>query len=1427
MDPITVQTLIEQQQKQFFEMMQKFTSTLSPPPPKIEPTFDSLTQAITEFNYDPENDSTFDAWFKRFEDVFKVDGDKLDDAAKVRLLLRKLSTSAHEKYTNFILPKQPRDFSFNETVMTLKDMFSRQTSLFNTRYQCLKLSKCDSHDYVTYAGIVNRECDRFELGTLTDDQFKCLIFVCGLQSPRDSDIRLRLLNKIETEKDVTIKSLSDECKRLINLKHDSQMLEHASPVVAETSTKAISSSRPQRKTRKSKPTKHQPENHSIPRTPCWFCGAMHYVRNCPYRQHHCTDCGQSGHKEGYCSARKQDRNRPRSRPQQPHAKESRRSNGVHAVFKPNLSVYRRFAFISVNGQHLKFRVDTGSDITVLSQRTWERLGSPSLTSTSLEATDVSGNTMSFLGQLDCDFRFQGYSAQATCYVSNRSSIDLLGVELIQKLGMYDKPMDSCSGLTCDWLGSQSVGLTSDVANAVSDFAADIANHYPAIFQPSLGHCFRAKATLKLRPDARPVFRPKRPVPYATLPALEKELDRLEENGIISKVNYSAWAAPIVVVKKANGSLRICADFSTGLNEALELHQYPLPLPEDIFATLNGGKVFSRIDLTDAYLQVEVDDTSKELLVINTHRGLYRYNRLPFGVKSAPGIFQQIMDTMLSGLQGAVAYLDDVIVMGRTEEEHRRNLDAVFRRIEDYGFHIKAEKCSFFRQSIKYLGFIIDKDGRRPDPAKVEAIQRMPAPTDIASLRSFLGLINYYGAFIKEMREIRAPLDALLKKDAKFFWSSQCQSAFDRAKSVLSSDLLLTHFDPSLDIIVAADASNQGIGAVILHRFPDGAQKAIVHSSRSLTAAEKNYSQIEKEALALVFAVRKFHRMIHGRKFTLLTDHQPLVAVFGSKKGIPVYTANRLQRWATMLLGYNFVIEYRSTTKFGCADALSRLISGHVLPEEDVVIASVDADVRRDLLDSVRHLPVTAEMIRDATKKDSLLQTVVRNMHNGWPETTPHNTLRQFLNRRGSLSMLDGCILLADRVVVPASLQQRVLRQLHSAHPGIVRMKALARSLVYWPGLDKEIEQLVRHCDQCAAVAKSPVKTTLATWPMPTKPWSRVHIDYAGPFEGQYFLVVVDAFSKWPEIFMTDRITATVTLNLLRQLFSRFGMPEILVSDNGTQFSSAQFKQFCQRNGIEHIFSPAYHPQSNGQAERFVDTFKRSILKLKGEGPTAEILQTFLLNYRSSPNPTLENSVSPAELFLGRKLRTSLNLLIPSADITSHAKDVAMEAQFNRHHGARRRSFEPGDTVYVRDNRGSHPSWVSGKVLRRRGRVVYEVQVGANVWTRHINQLRARFNLLGHEHAGQALQTILETFDMDAPRRAGYAEPPAPQAFDEDDQSGNGTQEDLHYDISDRNVDVDGSDGVIAQPRRSQRSRQPTRQFSPDPRSSSYSRPPSR
>ncbi|XP_018402050.1 PREDICTED: uncharacterized protein K02A2.6-like [Cyphomyrmex costatus] len=973
---------------------------------------------------------------------------------------------------------------------------------------------------------------------------------------------------------LTIDDLTRECQRLINLKHDTSVIQNQKST--ESNAVAIVKTDKQRKPQVTNSNKSRnlqgkkqiknslPNKDSTPSTPCWFCGQLHYSKFCTFKNHKCQKCNTVGHKDGYCASTQ----RVKTKTNNETANQNVKTIKVNQV---NSNLTRKFVNISINNQPIKLQLDTGSDITIISEKIWSLLGKPTGCSTSHVARDASGNQINFNQEIYCEVTLNGVIKQLRCFVTANSDLNIMGLDWIAAFDLWQCSLNSF----CSKIHSQADSTHFDISF--------IKENFKEVFSSQLGRCTKTKVKLNLKNNSKPIFRPKRPVAYAILPLVDAELTRLEQNGIISPIKYSDWATPIVVVRKKNGKIRICPDFSTGLNESLEPNRYPLPLPDEIFSQLSNCKYFSQLDLSDAFLQIEIEEQSRHLLTINTHRGLYVYNRLPFGVTIAPGEFQSIMDSMISGLENVFAYIDDIVVGGATVQEHNQNLTYLLERIKDYGLHLQIEKCCFFTTQINYLGYVIDGQGLHPDPTKVEAIKNMPEPHNLTTLRSFLGVINYYARFISNMHILRRPLDNLLKKDSKWNWSPKCQESFNQFKRILSSKLLLTHYNPQNEIIVAADASNEGLGACILHRFPDHSIKVISHASRSLTEAERKYSQIEKEALAIIFAVTKFHRMIFGRQFILQTDHKPLLQIFGNKKGIPSHTANRLQRWALQLLSYDFKIEYIKTTEFGHADVLSRLISHQQRPEEDFVIASVkmETDLFSVLNESLQSFPITFQQIKEATKEDDIIQKVINFTSNSWPQNVDDSDLQPFFRRRNSLTVIQECLLFNDRVVIPQQFHQQILKQLHKGHPGMERMKIIARSYVYWPRIDQQIEEFVRNCRNCALAAKSPIKVPLSSWSLPEKPWQRVHIDFAGPLNGEYYFVLVDAFSKWPEIVPTQTITAQRTIDILQEIFARFGVPESLVSDNGTQFTSEKFQNFCLLQGINHLHTPPFHPSSNG------------------------------------------------------------------------------------------------------------------------------------------------------------------------------------------------------------------------------------------------------
>ena len=761
--------------------------------------------------------------------------------------------------------------------------------------------------------------------------------------------------------------------------------------------------------------------------------------------------------------------------------------------------------------------------------------------------------------------------------------------------------------------------------------------------------------------------------------------------------------------KEDGSVRICGDYKLTVNLAAETETYPLPRIEEIFASLSGGKSFTKLDLAHAYNQVELDEEAKKLTVINTPKGLYQYNRLPFGVASAPAIFQRTMENILQGIPRVSVYIDDILVTGATDEEHLQNLEEVLSRLQAAGARLKQKKCSFMLPSVEYLGHRISEAGLQPTNKKVHAIQAAPPPTNQSQLKSFLGLINYYCKFLPNLSHTLSPLYRLLQTRATWEWGEEQQAAFDAAKAQLTADRILAHYDQSKPIILACDASPYGLGAVLSH-LVDGEERPVAYASRSLAPAEKGYSQLEKEALAIIFGVKKFHQYLYGRPFSILSDHKPLEGLLNETKAIPAMSSARIQRWALTLAAYDYHIKFKSGRAHANADLLSRL----PLPAHPARIPDPGETVL--LMETLNSSLVTAVQIKAWTSKDPVMSKVKETILNGQqlPET---DNFKPYCSRYSELSVHDGCILWGSRVVVLPNGRPGMIEQLHMSHPGICRMKGLARSYVWWPHMDKELENKVRVCDTCQQNRPSDRPVPVHPWEFPTKPWSRLHIDYAGPVHGKMYLVIIDAYSKWLEVKTVATATSSATIQHLRGIFATHGLPEVLVSDNGSCFTSSEFKQFTTRNGIQHICTAPYHPASNGQAERAVRIVKDALKSCSIDSVETH-LSRFLFHYHLTPQST--TGLPPAELLLGRRPRSQFDLAKPDL----HQRVVAKQtSHLASDHKESRLSVQC--PVFIR-NFGCGKRWLPGTIVEVSGpkSFVIEVEDGCRM-RRHVNHIRSR------------------------------------------------------------------------------------------------------
>lgn len=947
--------------------------------------------------------------------------------------------------------------------------------------------------------------------------------------------------------------------------------------------------------------------------------------------------------------------------------------------------------VSVNDKCVRFEVDTGSPVSIISAEDKNRLfPAARLRKCDTDLVSYCNTSVDVLGILDASVEFGGNGMKLPLYVVNSGKHPLLGREWLKVMSV---------DWNCVFLGPSVVNTIAATASPGRDAALKaLLESYPKVFDSSIGRISNVQANLPLKKNARPVFLKARKIPFSMVKTVEDELEKLVAEGVLTKVNSSNWATPIVPVKKSQNRVRICGDYKQTVNPNLVVDKHPLPTVDELFASLAGGKKFSKIDLVQAYLQLEVAPEDRELLTLSTHRGLYRPNRLMYGVASAPAIWQRQMEVILQGIEGVSVFLDDIKITGENDEVHLRRLEEVLRRLNECGIRVNKEKCEFFVDNIEYCGYSIDKDGIHKIQQKVQAIQDMPRPKDVDEVRSFVGFVNYYGRFFQNLSTVLYPLNNLLKSDVPFRWTKQCEDSFRKVKELVQSDDCLAHYSPELPLLLATDASPYGVGAVLSHVYPDGTERPIQFASQTLSRVQQKYMQVDKEAYAVIFGVKKFFQYLYGRRFTLLTDNQAISKIFGEHKGLPVMSALRMQHYATYLQSFDYEIRFRKSGNHANADAMSRFPLDISDPENEIE----ESDAVE--LSQIDTLPLTAAELGQVTAEDHTVQKLIQGIKHGQSVEAKD----RFGVEQHEFSLQKGCLLRGIRVYVPAPLQKRVLEELHSTHFGTTRTKSLARGYCWWPGLDRDIEDMVANCADCQSVRAEPAKMNLHCWETPTAPFQRVHVDFAGPYLDTYFFIYVDAYSKWPEVQICRSITAESTVNMCREIFSKFGIPSVLVSDHGVQFTSEGFQQFLKTNGVVHKMGAPYHPATNGQAERYVQTIKQKLKALKCTKSQLNLeLCNILLTYRKMIHPS--TGKSPSMLVFGRQIRSRLDLLLPKNETSSKADIVV-------------RQFLDGDRVRVRDFL-SKDKWKFGRIAEKLGKLRYAVRLDdGRIWERHIDHI---------------------------------------------------------------------------------------------------------
>ena len=1177
------------------------------------------------------------------------------------------------------------DNEYKKATRMLNEHFQAEPNPVYERYQFRQLNPRSGEGVAQFVVRLRQQARFCNFGAVTDDMIRDHV----VATISNVELKKKLLQepKLTLANCLNVCSIFESTQRQASAMGSAESL-HAVSSKSSSSTssrygRSVSDSRSPTKSHSSVSSSDRAQTQRL----CYRCNRPDHLANdpgCPARGKRCTKCRREGHFALCCNSKATN-----------HVEDDEpvsESYEIGAVGDAAQAHPPILIDVAIHDVPCTMEVDTGAAVSVIPESIWnEKFSHLSLQKSSSVLHAYGGHSLAVRGECLVSVRYESHVFEDRIVVVEGSGRPLFGRNW----------MSHC---VTDWLNFRTAQV-----NALS--LQDVLTKFPEVFQDGLGTIKGHSASLHLQGSPTPRCFSARPVPYAVKDKVEAELTRLQEEGIIKPVDHAEWASPIVTVRKKNGGIRLCADFKVSINKHIEPNQHPIPNPTDLLSKLSGGSVFSKLDLSQAYAQLPLDEQSQSYCVIATHRGLYAFTRLPFGVSSAPSIFQKTIEQLLQGIPGVVIYFDDILICGKDQQEHDDRLCSVLRCFEEAGLRLSREKCAISQREVSYLGFTISKQGLQPSTDKVSAVMNAPRPSDVPTLRSFLGLVNFFGRFIPNCSTLLHPLNELLRKDVPFIWAKSCESSFCQVKQYLASAPIMAHYDGSLPLVLECDASPSGIGAALLHIMPDQSVRPIVYVSRALSQAESHYSQIEREALAIVFAVRRLHQYVYGRRFILRTDHKPLIKIFGPHESLNKTSASRLQRWAIILAEYDYAIEHIAGKDNVVADCLSRLPLPLSAAEERVVLSAVSSYS----FDPCELIPIQASDIAKGSKQDGEIALAMSYTRHGWPSTVS-DRLAPFLKLQHDLSIEHDCLMWGSRVVVPSQFRQQLLQELHVSHSGVSRMKSVARGIFWWPGLDADIVKLAVDCEMCQRNAPMPVQEPVHHWAYPNAAFERIHLDYA-EFNSLYYLVLVDAYSKWIDVFeLGHSATATQTVNCLLRFISTFGLPKVIVTDNGPQFVSHEFALFCQQNAIHHHRTPPYHPASNGQCERIVQEVKKCLKTRPGNRSVSAHVSRFLFSYRNTPHSCTKQA--PASLLFKKIPATRLSLLQPS--FTS-----AMQQQHPLSSDARK-EFDPDQAVWVHNARpGSKPKWLEGAVSQRLGPITYMVLVNGVLRQVHLDHLRPR------------------------------------------------------------------------------------------------------
>ncbi|KAK3733980.1 hypothetical protein QZH41_001130 [Actinostola sp. cb2023] len=786
------------------------------------------------------------------------------------ILLSVIGPSAYKILRNLTSPEKANEKPYEEIITLLRNHFAPKPSQTVQRFKFHSRVRSQGEKISDFIADLRKLAEGCDFGESLNDMLRDRL-VCGIA---DDKIQNRLL----IEQDLTFLKAYNIAICQETAARDASILHNAINNQPTTVNKISGYKNHGKDT-----SIRQKEREKL----CYRCGSPdHLAPKCRFQSTECNYCHKVGHLEKVCRSKRLSRKASQGFQANTVVVEEMESNSDTEEIVSTMYMYNVKSVqggpplqtdITVNEIPITFQVDTGAGVTIMNQTDFLlNFGEVPLAPTRTVLHSYTGDKIKVLGEKMVSVKLGEQYLDLPLIIVDEKGPPLLGRTWLQKLKLPWKEI-----------------FAVRKGHSEEPLLTEILNEHEDLFNTEPGCLKDFKAKLQIEENTNPIFCKARPLPFSMKKRVEEELNRLENNGVIRKVSHSEWATPVVPVIKPSGAIRLCGDYKTTLNTVLKMDRYPLPLVpvDEIFANLAGGQKFTKLDLSEAYHQLCLDEESQKLTTINTHCGLYEYLYLPYGVNSAVGIFQCAIESTMKGLPGISVYMDDILVTGKDDSEHLSNLQGALTRLQEKGLKLQKSKCKFLLSEVEYLGFKISGDGIQPTESKVRAIREAPHPNNVSELRSFLGMVNYYARFLPNLAHQLSPMYDLLKKDTKWTWERNQQSAFKKIKELMSEDTLLEHYDANAEIVLECDASSTGVGAVLKQRTSSDKLKPVVFASRRLTAAERG-------------------------------PPTPSETVW-ENKGIPQLAAARIKRWALILSAYRYKVEYITSKENACADYLSR------------------------------------------------------------------------------------------------------------------------------------------------------------------------------------------------------------------------------------------------------------------------------------------------------------------------------------------------------------------------------------------------------------------------------------------------------------------------------------------------------------------------